>query len=72
MCFPFFSKNEVTGSGFREGRGGTFVLGTQEDLNENVKREMKKKSGKRILCMEEQICKEKLLSEGLVGSVMGF
>ena len=49
MCFQFFSKNKVTGSGVREGRGGRFVLGTQKDLNENVKREMKTRSGKRIL-----------------------
>ena len=50
LCvFPFFSKNKVTGSGVREGRGGRFVLGTQKDLNENVKREMKTRSGKRIL-----------------------
>ena len=45
----FFSKNEVTGSGVGEGRGERFVLGTEKDLNENVKRETKRRSGKRIL-----------------------
>ena len=25
MCFPFFSKDEVTGSGVDEGREGRFV-----------------------------------------------
>ena len=49
MCLPFFSKNEVTGSGVGEGRGERFVLGTEKDLNENVKRETKRRSGKRIL-----------------------
>ena len=49
MCSPFFSKNEVTGSGVGEGRGERFVLGTEKDLNENVKRETKRRSGKRIL-----------------------
>ena len=48
MCFPFFSKDEVTGSGVGEGRGERFVLGTEKDLNENVKRETKRRSGKRI------------------------
>lgn len=50
MCLPFFffSKNEVTGSGVGEGRGERFVLGTEKDLNENVKRETKRRSGKRI------------------------
>ena len=51
-CFVFaifFSKNEVTGSGVGEGRGERFVLGTEKDLNENVKRETKRRSGKRIL-----------------------
>ncbi|XP_027045029.1 probable serine/threonine-protein kinase drkD isoform X2 [Pocillopora damicornis] len=38
-------KNEVTGSGVGEGRGERFVLGTEKDLNENVKRETKRRSG---------------------------
>ena len=49
MCFPFFSKDEVTGSGVDEGRGERFVPGTEKDLNENVKRKTKETSGKRIL-----------------------
>ena len=49
VCHFFFSKNEVTGSGVGEGRGERFVLGTEKDLNENVKRETKRRSGKRIL-----------------------
>ena len=50
LCvFNFFSKDKVTGSGVDEGRGERFVPGTEEDLNENVKRETKRRSGKRIL-----------------------
>ena len=47
--FHFFSKNEVTGSRVDEGRWVRFVLGTEKDLNENVKRETTRISGKRIL-----------------------
>ena len=49
MCFPFFSKDEVTGSGVDEGREGRFVPETEKDVNENVKGETKETSGKRIL-----------------------
>ena len=49
MCFPFFSKDEVTGSGVDEGRGERFVPETEKDVNENVKRDTKETSGKRIL-----------------------
>ena len=49
MCFPFFSKDEVTGSGVDEGRGERFVPETEKDVNENVKRNTKKTSSKRIL-----------------------
>ena len=49
MCFPFFSKDEVTGSGVDEGREGRFVPETEKDVNENVKRDTKETSGKRIL-----------------------
>ena len=47
MCFPFFSKDEV--SGFDEGREEIIDPGTAKDLNENVKGETKKISGERIL-----------------------
>ena len=47
--FFIFSKNEVTGSGVGEGRGGRFVLGNEKDLTENVKRETTEISGKGIL-----------------------
>ena len=47
--FHFFSKNEVTGSGVGEGRGERFVLETEKDPDENVKRETTEISGKRIL-----------------------
>ena len=47
ICFPFFPKDEV--SGVDEGRGEIIDPGTAKDLNENVKRETKKISGKRIL-----------------------
>ena len=49
MCFPFFSKDEVTGSGVDEGGGERFVPETEKDVNENVKRNTKETSGKRIL-----------------------
>ena len=49
LLFPFFSKDEVTGSGVDEGGGERFVPETEKDLNENVKRETKRRSGKRIL-----------------------
>ena len=50
LCvFNFFSKDKVTGSGVGEGRGERFVPGTEEDLNENVKRETTEISGKTIL-----------------------
>ena len=47
--FFIFSKNEVTGSGVGEGRGGRFVPGNEKDLTENVKRETTEISGKGIL-----------------------
>ena len=66
MCFPFFSKNEVTGSGVGEGRGERFVLGTEKDLNENVKRETKRRSGKRILL------RNKFVKKIIVGKTREF
>ena len=45
MCFPFFSKDEVTGSGVDEGGGERFVPETEKDVNENVKRDTKETSG---------------------------
>ena len=47
--FNFFSKDKVTRSGVSEGRGERFVPGTEEDLNENVKRETTEISGMTIL-----------------------
>ena len=47
--FSIFSKDEVTGSGVDEGRGERFVPETEKDVNENVKRDTKETSGKRIL-----------------------
>ena len=44
-----FSKNEVTGSGVGEGRGGRFVPGNEKDLTENLKRETTEISGKGIM-----------------------
>ena len=46
MCFPLFSKDEVIGSGFDEGRERRFVPETEKDVNENVKRETKETSGR--------------------------
>ena len=37
--FSIFSKDEVTGSGFSEGRGARFVVGREKDPNDNFKRE---------------------------------
>ena len=62
MCFPFFSKDEVTGSGVNEGRGERFVPETEKDVNENVKRETKETPGKRILLrnkfVKKNICRK--------------
>ena len=57
MCFPLFFKDEVIGSGVDEGREGRFVPETEKDVNENVKRETKETSGKRILLRDKFVKK---------------
>ena len=66
MCFPLFSKDEVTGSGVDEGRGERFVPETEKDVNENVKRETKETSGKRILL------RNKFVKKMIVGKTNEF
>ena len=48
--FSIFSKDEVTGSGSSEGRGARLVLGREQDVNDNLKKEpiAKEISGKGI------------------------
>ena len=57
LLFPFFSKDEVTGSGVDEGGGERFVPETEKDVNENVKRDTKETSGKSILLRNQFVKK---------------
>ena len=66
MCFPFFPKNEVTGSGFDEGRGGRFVPETEKDPNENFEREMTEIPGKRILLRNKFVIKKSCREDWLL------